>query len=56
MENLKHLSQQELMEISGGRLGKLVKYGRRLLEWAGVYDAIDEFSEGFSDGWSERRQ
>ena len=55
MNSLKCLSEEELINISGGNLGRLIKYGRRLLEAAGVYDAIEEFSEGFSEGWSDRR-
>lgn len=52
------LTQEQEIIINGGSrirvLRKLSKYGkkygRKLLELAGIYDAIDEFSAGFSEG------
>ena len=49
--------EQEILVNGGSRISGLrklwkygKKYGGKLLEWAGVYDAIDEFSAGFSEG------
>jgi len=56
--NLQNLGVQEMnaMEMvsvdGGGRLRTLMKWGRYLLDAAGVYDAIDEFQSGFSEGSS----
>ena len=54
---VQELNARELQTIDGGRLGGLrklwklaKKYGGKLLAAAGVYDAIDEFSAGFSEG------
>lgn len=55
---VKPLTHEQEISINGGfiRIGGLrrlwkagKKYGGKLLEWAGVYDAIDEFSAGFSE-------
>ena len=57
MKNLENfgfqeLSAKEIRETDGGRIPwrKLKKWGGKLMEWAGVYDAIDEFTTGFAEG------
>lgn len=59
MKNLDSFGVQELsalerVQVDGGRFKKLwkltKKYGGWALDAAGVYDAVDDFSEGFSEG------
>jgi hypothetical protein len=63
MKNLQSFGVQEMnakdaFNIDGGfwlggklrTLKKLAKYGNELLKWAGVYDAVSDFGEGFSEG------
>jgi len=50
-----NLETREMKTIDGGKsLNRLVRavrrYGGMLLQAAGVYDAIDEFSAGFAEG------
>ena len=56
MKNLQNFGVQELntvelIKIDGGKIPwrKLKKWGGKLMEWAGVYDAIDDFTEGFAE-------
>ena len=47
--NLVELDAQDLMVFEGGGRGRvIVKYGRKFLEWAGVFDAVDSFVEGWN--------
>ncbi|MBZ9627136.1 hypothetical protein LB450_03375 [Psychroflexus sp. CAK1W] len=53
--NVIELSAQESISIDGGGVGGLLKllkygkkYGKKLLEVAGVYDAISDFKEGWN--------
>jgi|TARA_B110000091_G_C13730302_1_gene438741 lactobin A/cerein 7B family class IIb bacteriocin len=49
---VQEMNAQELIEIDGGRIPWRLfkKWGKKIIAWSGVYDAIDDFSAGFAEG------
>jgi bacteriocin-like protein len=53
MEKFKELSIEEMQGIDGGSWIRLVvKYGKKLIEIITTGEAIDNFTDGFSDGYN----
>jgi hypothetical protein len=55
MKNLENFGVQELnareiKETDGGLMLGRFKIFKKALEWIGVFDAIDDFTSGFSEG------
>ncbi|MHC5311083.1 hypothetical protein ACYSNM_13665 [Myroides sp. LJL116] len=46
--NIQELSVEEQINIEGGSMRTLLKWGKRLLEVAGAVDAMNDFVDGWN--------
>ena len=50
---VQELNQEEMKAIQGGWIGTLGRLIKRLLELGAIYDAVNEFTDGFKAGFKE---
>ena len=50
---VQELNQEEMKAIQGGWIGKAWRLLKYLVEVAAIYDAVNEFTDGFKAGFKE---